>query len=340
MAYNLGLATSMWGDVPFTDALKGTESIQSAYDPQEVVYEQIQLLLDQAIEALSQPAVIGGPSDDDLIYNGDNVKWQKAAHALKARYYLHLSRQDESLAQLALDQINQAFDSRQTQPQFNFANSDNESNPLALFGKERPQQLEIGIRLAEIMNAKNDPRRSKYWLTIQGKREIFVLDTVGLVRSQRSSPLSLITYEELLFIQAEAMVRADATGASQIFTKGILQSMEALGVTSQQYNPYLAFNSGLGSNLSKEEKIEKIISEKYVALYGLSPHESWTDYRRTGYPELVVPVNANSSFNPSLVIPQRVLYPITERTTNFNNYTNAIDRQGGHFMDVTPWAFK
>jgi hypothetical protein len=55
---------------------------------------------------------------------------------------------------------------------------------------------------------------------------------------------------------------------------------------------------------------------------------------------LTVPANANASFNPSLVIPQRVLYPITERTTNFNNYTIAIDRQGGHFMDVKPWAFK
>jgi hypothetical protein len=340
MAYNLGLATSMWGDVPFTAALKGTASIQSAYDPQEVVYEQIQLLLDQALEALGRPAEIGGPSDDDLIFNGDNTKWQKTAHALKARYYLHLSKQNPSLATLALDQIAQAFDSRQTQPQFNFANSDNESNPLALFGKERPQQLEIGIRLGEIMNAKNDPRRSKYWLNIQGKREIFVLDTVALVRTQRSSPLSLITYEELLFIQAEAMVRADVAGSSQIFTKGILQSMESLGVTSQQYNPYLAFNGGLGSSLSQAEKIEKIISEKYVALYGLNPHESWTDYRRTGFPVLTVPANANASFNPSLVIPQRVLYPITERTTNFNNYTIAIDRQGGHFMDVKPWAFK
>jgi endogenous inhibitor of DNA gyrase (YacG/DUF329 family) len=279
MAYNLGLATSMWGDVPFTAALKGTASIQSAYDPQEVVYEQIQLLLDQALEALGRPAEIGGPSDDDLIFNGDNTKWQKTAHALKARYYLHLSKQNPSLATLALDQIAQAFDSRQTQPQFNFANSDNESNPLALFGKERPQQLEIGIRLGEIMNAKNDPRRSKYWLNIQGKREIFVLDTVALERTQRSSPLSLITYEELLFIQAEAMVRADVAGSSQIFTKGILQSMESLGVTSQQYNPYLAFNGGLGSSLSQAEKIEKIISEKYVALYGLCGDVPHARYR-------------------------------------------------------------
>jgi len=284
--------------------------------------------------------VIGGPSDDDLIYNGDSQAWIKAAHALKARYYLHLSKQDESLAQLALDNIALAFDSRESQPQFDFANSDNESNPLALFGKERPQQLEIGIRLAEIMNEKNDPRRSRYWVAVQGKREIFLLDTTILVRSQRSSPLSLITYEELLFIQAEAMVRINMDGASQIFTRGILKSMESLGVPAQQYNPYLAFNGGLGSSLNKEQKIEKIITEKYVALYGLNPQESWTDYRRTGVPELTIPDNANSSFNPSLVIPLRVLYPITERTTNFDNYQAAIDNQGGHFMDVSPWAFK
>jgi hypothetical protein len=340
MAYNLGLATSMWGDVPFSGALRGTESIQSPYDPQELVYESIQSLLDRAITALELPPVIGGPSDDDLIFNGDPSKWLKTAHALKARYYLHLSKQDESLAQLALNHIALAFESRQAQPRFNFINSDNESNPLALFGKERPQQLAIGIRLAEIMNEKNDPRRPKYWLTVQGKREIFVLDTTVLVRSQRSSPLSLITYEELLFIQAEAMVRANIDGASGIFTKGILQSMESRGVTAEQYNPYLAFNSGLSNSLTKEEKIEKIITQKYIALYGLNPHESWTDYRRTGFPALAVPTNANASFNPSLVIPRRVLYPISERTTNLEHYMNAIDRQGGHFMDVSMWAFK
>jgi hypothetical protein len=338
MAYNLGLATCMWGDVPYSQALSGTESIRSAYDPQEEVYENIQALLDEAIVAFSSPPVTGGPSNDDLIFNGDRDKWVKTAHALKARYYLHLSKRDESLASLVLQHVDQAFDNSRDQPQFNFADSDNESNPLALFGKERPQQLEIGIGLSKIMNEKNDPRRFKYWLNVQGKREIFVLETPALMRAQRPSPLSLITFEELIFIQAEAMVRANTGSPSQIFTKGILTSMQALEIPSQQYNPYLAFNGGLSG--PKEEQIKKIITQKYIALFALNPQESWTDYRRTGYPELSIPENANSSFNPSLVIPQRVLYPISERTTNFENYSIAIERQGGHFMDVAPWLFK
>ena len=82
------------------------------------------------------------------------------------------------------------------------------------------------------------------------------------------------------------------------------------------------------------------MTQKYIALYGQNPNETWVDYRRTGYPLLEVPENVTSSFNPSLVIPRRYLYPIGERTTNAENYEAAIQRQGGHLMDVDMWAFK
>ncbi|MEO0876391.1 MAG: SusD/RagB family nutrient-binding outer membrane lipoprotein, partial [Bacteroidota bacterium] len=84
---------------------------------------------------------------------------------------------------------------------------------------------------------------------------------------------------------------------------------------------------------------ERIIQQKYIALYVQAAHETWNDYRRTGYPELMVPVNANTSFNPSLVIPKRYLYPLNERTANHAAYQEAIDRQGGHFLDVDTWIF-
>ena len=35
MAHNLGIATSFWGDVPYSEALKGSESLKAAYDTQE-----------------------------------------------------------------------------------------------------------------------------------------------------------------------------------------------------------------------------------------------------------------------------------------------------------------
>lgn len=340
MAFNLGIATSFWGDVPYSEALLGTESLKSAYDPQEQVYQSILALLDDAILDFQQPAALGGPAGDDLIYNGDAMRWIKTCHALKARYLMHQSKRNAGVAEQALAEIAQAFSSASEQPDFHFADSDNESNPLALFGQERPQQIEIGVALKALMVSSSDPRRSRYWVEVQGKDEVYLAGNTDLIRAQRSSTIPLISYSELLFLQAEALVRTGASNAAQVFTKAIIASMEACGITSTQYNPYLAFNGGLASSLTLEEKLKKVIEQKFISLYGQNPHEAWIDQRRTGYPALQVPSNANASLNPSLVIPKRVPYPISERTTNNTNYQDAINRQGGHLMDVSPWLFQ
>jgi hypothetical protein len=169
----------------------------------------------------------------------------------------------------------------------------------------------------------------------------YQFNNTNLVRAQQNSPLSLITYTEVMFLKAEAYLRTgDPNRAAQTYTFALIQSMEELGITSDLYNPYLAANAGFGGLYEFEERLNRIITEKHVALYGLDPNETWVDYRRTGYPELAVPELANASYNPSLVIPRRFLYPISERTTNLENFQEAIDRQGGHLMDVDLWAFK
>lgn len=340
MAFNLGIATSFWGDVPYSEALLGTESLKAAYDPQEQVYQSILTLLDDAIASFQQPAVIGGPAGDDLIFGGDAARWIKTCHALKARYLMHQTKKNPASPEQALAEITLAFTSASEEPDFHFADSDNESNPLALFGQERPQQIEIGVALKSLMVSSSDPRRSKYWVEVQGKDEVYLAGNADLIRAQRNSVIPLISYSELLFLQAEALVRTGAANAAQVFTRAIIASMEACGIPSSQYNPYLAFNGGLPSSLSMEEKLEKVIGQKFISLYGQNPHEAWIDQRRTGYPKLQVPANANASLNPSLVIPRRVPYPISERTTNNANYQDAINRQGGHLMDVTPWLFQ
>lgn len=341
MAFNLGIATSYWGDVPYSQALQGTASLKSPYDTQESVYQSIQGLLDEAIAAFGAEPVIGGPAGDDLIFGGDAGRWQAAAYALKARYLMHLTRRNPGAAAEALMMMENAFQTAAEQPTFFFGNIDNESNPLALFGKERPQQMVVGDFLANLMISRNDPRRSKYWFVESGRREFFSLTNTELVWGQRSSPLALITFTELQFLKAEALLRTGEEGkASQTYTMALIHSMEENGIPSSQYNAYLAFNAGFSGLSTFEEKLERIITQKYVALYGQNPTEAWADYRRTGFPKLEVPPNATSSFNPSLVIPERFLYPISERTTNKENYEAAIQRQGGHLMDVKLWAFE
>ena len=50
LALCLGNVTSMWGDVPWSEALKGSEYRSPKYDSQASIYEAIQTLLDKGIE--------------------------------------------------------------------------------------------------------------------------------------------------------------------------------------------------------------------------------------------------------------------------------------------------
>ncbi|MFM7853518.1 MAG: SusD/RagB family nutrient-binding outer membrane lipoprotein, partial [Flammeovirgaceae bacterium] len=82
LASSLGTMTSFWGDIPYSDALKGSGgNITPKYDNQQAIYTSIQGLLDEAIADLSAASGVS-PADDDLIYGGDLGLWTRAAYSL------------------------------------------------------------------------------------------------------------------------------------------------------------------------------------------------------------------------------------------------------------------
>jgi hypothetical protein len=111
-AYCLGYATDAWGDIPYSQAFKGVENANPAYDAQQQIYVQIQQLLDQGIEDVNKNAGLS-PGGDDFMYAGDMAKWKKLAYTLKARYYMHLTKAPGTTAtaqaQLALTALTNAM---------------------------------------------------------------------------------------------------------------------------------------------------------------------------------------------------------------------------------------
>jgi hypothetical protein len=89
LAYALGSATDVWGDIPYTEAFKGNDALKPKYDTQQSIYTVINTLLTEAIADLSTAntanAIPFGSSSNDLIYNGSISKWIAAAHSLRAR---------------------------------------------------------------------------------------------------------------------------------------------------------------------------------------------------------------------------------------------------------------
>ncbi|MEC5165260.1 hypothetical protein RCH18_000987 [Flavobacterium sp. PL11] len=93
-AINLGLATDLYGDIPYSEASQAGLIPYPKYDSQESIYAAIDGLFTDAIAKLSVPntSIINKPGKEDLVYGGDISKWIKAAYSLKARYQLHLSK--------------------------------------------------------------------------------------------------------------------------------------------------------------------------------------------------------------------------------------------------------
>ena len=129
-------------------------------------------------------------------------------------------------------------------------------------------------------------------------------------------PPTLMHVTEVLFARAEGALRGWNMGgtAQEWYERGIRRSLlapehTALGITEQDVaeyldqedfewvdyvDPYNEINNIDGrveisvkwnEDETNEQKLEKIITQRYIAIFPQSP-EAWTTFRRTGYPRL------------------------------------------------------
>lgn len=343
MAYNYGMATSYFGDIPFTEALKGLDDLKPAYDSQQDVYTGVQQLLDQAISSLSMPAVSGGPAEagGDLIYGGDADLWIGVAHALKARFYMHTAKQNSANYNSALTEVGLAFSSLGDQPGFSYDAAESAANPIAQFGIQRPNTLGVDTIFAQKMTAANDPRQPYYMMADGDGYTFFSGSNTQLAWAQNASTIPLISFVELEFIRAEALHRTSA-GAAEVqaaLESAITASMDQLGIDPADYASYVADNSDL-TGLNGDAVLERIITQAYYAYFGFAFSESWTNYRRTGFPALTPNAGGANGLNPSGGIPKRFPLTETEEATNEENFNAALANQSGGLLDVPTWANK
>jgi hypothetical protein len=165
LANALGNVTSLYGDVPFSDAFKGSLNRSPVYDPQKQIYETIQSLLDEGIEDLETEYQGKKPASDDLMYGGDAAKWVKAAWALKARYYMHLSKKGSELnynpAEKALESSLKAIASSNDDLQLSYGNSASEYNPF--YSYTLLNYILPNAGFTNMLLLTNDPRRNFYY---------------------------------------------------------------------------------------------------------------------------------------------------------------------------------
>ncbi|RIH64110.1 SusD/RagB family nutrient-binding outer membrane lipoprotein [Mariniphaga sediminis] len=109
-AYTFGLIADLWGDAPYTEALKAEEGegyFKPVFDPQKDIYLGILADLENANTLLSkgEEAYMNIVPTQDLIYSGSASKWRKLANSLALRYYMRLSEKESGIAQEGISKI-------------------------------------------------------------------------------------------------------------------------------------------------------------------------------------------------------------------------------------------
>ncbi|MHC1704154.1 MAG: SusD/RagB family nutrient-binding outer membrane lipoprotein [Tenuifilaceae bacterium] len=316
MAHCVGNVTSLWGDVPYSEALLGSLNRSPKYDPQQSIYESIQLLLDDGIADLQQTYNGLKPGADDIIFNGDKTKWLKTAYALKARYYMHLTKRSADLsfnpAEKALEAVANAMTSSSDDLEFHYGFTAAEYNPF--YSYSLLKYVIPNLSFTSMLSALNDPRKDFYY-----KKRFGVADFKDCYFTSSNSPVLMMTYHELMFIEAEARLRLNENDpAAQIaLQKGVSASINK--VSKGTLDPTIVTtykNTNAVLTGTFENKLSTLITQKYIAMF--ASIESWTDYRRTGYPVLVPNAGGDHNQNPGGAIPRRLTYPQKERLYNLN----------------------
>jgi len=106
-----GLVTDLWGNAPYSHALKaadgGSENIFPVFDSQEDIYAGIIADLEKANTLLSKTKVEYNSTIDipDVYYAGDPAKWRKLANSLMLRYYMRISDKKPEVAKAGIEKI-------------------------------------------------------------------------------------------------------------------------------------------------------------------------------------------------------------------------------------------
>lgn len=104
-----GNITDMWGDAPYTNALRGDEGGEDlqypAFDNQEVIYTGIIEELKQAAQIFAGGSNAGVVGANDLYYGGDAMKWQRFANSLLLRYYMRIAEKKPDVAKAGIEAI-------------------------------------------------------------------------------------------------------------------------------------------------------------------------------------------------------------------------------------------
>jgi hypothetical protein len=317
LAYNLGLMTDAWGEIPNMSALDYLNNFFPPYEEQSDVYLYFLDLLNSGINDLTESLAsndIKPGQNQDLIYGGDLNKWIRAANAIRLRYMLRIAHQANNY-DLMTTYLTPTTLLAGNQDDMGYVFHGNQINPY-YFYDNTVRNTRMGKYLVDKLVATSDPRlpvfvkkntQNNQYLGSAPAEANFNASFIGTTIAAEKAPVYLMTYVEQKFIEAEIYWRTGQQSLADLsFEQAVKASLQKHNVSDQEWESEHAEIENVN--------LEQIISAKYVALF-LNP-EVWSDYRRTGFPQ-ITPYEIPTEEEITHQIPRRFLYPTSE--VNYNS---------------------
>lgn len=361
-AYYFWQMTDRWGDIPYTNSLKGKDNLTPSYDKQQDIYNDLFKELKEAAAQIDNGNAVTG----DVLYDGDMDKWRMFANSMRMIMALRLSKVDATTGKAQFNDAMQAgvfTDNSQNAVYAHLPEANYQNYWYYVDEVQNRQWYWTSATLVNYLKPLKDPRLPTfaeknshgdyvgvpYGLDGDAIALIKTADVsyTGLHIRTQNAPTFIVTYAELLFAQAEAakigwISGGDAT-AETFYNKGIeasvrqwnrnyLKEYNASGNPPEKnYDPNdTGDTTGLAALMaqpsvkySATDALKQIGYQKWVHLY-TNGYEAWAEWRRTGYPTLSPAPNNNN-----IAIPRRQGYPTTEQTINGTNYKAAVAQQPG-----------
>ncbi len=345
------IMTDLWGDLPYSEALKGAEGVTTpVYDAQQDVYAGLFTTLSSAATAL-QSAGGAGFGAGDILYGNDFDKWRRFANSLRLRLAMRLSERDPAAARTQFTAALNAGVFR--------SNGDNAmlrwpgppyQNPIFENWQTRDDDG-VSATMIDMLKSLNDPRLKLYAEPAtedgqyRGLGNNIAEPPLSLAWYSRignfwrangaGTPTALMTYAEVLFLQAEAAQRGWIPGdAAALYTAAIRASMDTYDAWSPANNPTDAeINAYLAQPAIRYDAAKGIVqinTQKWIALY-MQATEAWANQRRIDAPALVAGPDLGLSR-----IPVRLMYPDGEQSLTATILNAAVQRQSGGLDLTTP----
>jgi hypothetical protein len=344
--------TDKWGDIPYSQALKGDPNV--AYDTQESIYKDILKELTEAVAQFES----GAPIKGDIAYNGDVTKWKKLANSIRMLMAIRLTKRYPTSTDYAATQFKAALADAAGSIATNADNfmltypGGNFRNPFYNMYDGRKDYGESATMTALLGNLNADARQSVFGATVTGAASTKGVP-YGRIRSyvdpwcgnnpdycyvlapayrQQTSPIYIVKASSVLLARAEAADRGwTSEVTATLYQSGVNASFEQWGLALPGASYFTNASVALGA---AGTNLPQIATQQYIAFYP-DGCQGWANWRRTNYPALTPAPDASNS---PKVIPRRYMYGVPDYTLTKVGIEAALSRlTGGDKMDSKIW---